>query len=443
MQPTRSRIGAAAGTTTSAEEPDVGPLAGVLFEVFLVGFFLAGFILRFENPLHVRLVNIILLPGIAIAGLLLVRGRTVARAPVSVVALLLLAWMIISFGWSVDPVLTFQQILLDVPRYACLCLVVGVMPVERVHRAIYHFFLFAVLWTVGMLLVDPAGATSPPEQDVVTGWRGPFGHKNGLGITCAFALACFATYLPRSLKRTALMLATVVLLIGSQSSTALAALLVLISSALWLTLIIEKLSDRVRAAYMLISVLLSIFAVWLLLASLPAIVGMFGKDITFTGRTKIWTAAWRWIKERPLTGFGYGAVWLTDEAPTPALNREASADVGLRIFHAHNGAIETMLHLGVVGLGLYLALFIACVRKGFRIVRSVPSIGRWIVLSCAAIITASVTEPTFLGAFLAFVLVLYTVGMKASDDIAATDGVIRSPWPRAPARDPRWLNARS
>ncbi len=437
MQPTRSGAAAAAGATTSAEEPDVGPLAGFLFEVFLVGFFVVGFILRFENPVHVRLINIILLPGIAIGGLLLVRGRAIARAPVSVVVLLLLGWIIVSFGWSVDQVLTFQQILLDVPRYACLCLVVGVLPAQRVHRAIYHFFLIAVLWTVGMLLVDPAGATSPPEEDIVTGWRGPFGHKNGLGITCAFALACFATYLPRSPKRTALLLTTLVLLIGSQSSTALAALLVLISAAMWMSLISEDLSDRVRAAYVLSSVLLSVFAAWLLLASLPAIVGLFGKDITFTGRTRIWTAAWRWIRERPLTGYGYGAVWLTDEAPTPALNREATADVTLRIFHAHNGAIETMLHLGVIGLGLYLALFVACVRKGFNILRSVPSIGRWIVLSCAAIITASVTEPTFLGTFVAFVFVMYTAGMRAGQDAAAAE-VTPTPWPRTPSLDPRW-----
>jgi O-antigen ligase len=442
MQPTRSGDAAAAGATGTAAEPEVGPLAGVLFEVFLISFFIAGFILRFENPLHVRLVNIILLPGIAIGGLLLVRGRSIARAPVSVVVLLLLGWIIISFGWSVDPVLTFQQILLDLPRYTCLCLVVGVMPPERTHRAIYRFFVIAVAWTIAMLIVDPAAATSPPEQDIVTGWRGPFGHKNGLGITCAFAVACFLTYLPHSVKRTVLLAGALVLLVGSQSSTALAALLVLVSSVLWLRLVSEQLSDRVRTAYILISMLLSLFAAWLLLASLPAIVGLFGKDITFTGRTRIWTAAWRWIRERPLTGYGYGAVWLTDEAPTPALIREAVADPSGRIFHAHNGAVETVLHIGMIGLALYLALFVNCVRTGFAILRRSPAIGRWIVLSCAAILTASVTEPTFLGAFLGLILVLYTAGMRAGNDVAPEVVVPHQPWPSTPRIDARRLSAR-
>ena len=57
-------------------------------------------------------------------------------------------------------------------------------------------------------------------------------------------------------------------------------------------------------------VVVSIFALAFLLYAAPqAIFGLLGKDETFTGRTNIWSAVLHQIIQRPLTGYGFGAVW--------------------------------------------------------------------------------------------------------------------------------------
>lgn len=79
--------------------------------------------------------------------------------------------------------------------------------------------------------------------------------------------------------------------------------------------------------------------------------GTFG-DVTFTGRTEIWSFVWRKAMEAPLTGFGYGSFWAVGDK-APAL-REASEQVA-RYTEAHNGFLDVMVSVGTVGLALSVA----------------------------------------------------------------------------------------
>jgi exopolysaccharide production protein ExoQ len=84
---------------------------------------------------------------------------------------------------------------------------------------------------------------------------------------------------------------------------------------------------------------------------------LLGKDATLTGRTKIWAAVMRQIQERPLLGYGYGAVWTEDTGwgPLAWIVKEA----GFRPVHAHNSWLEQWLGMGLWGLGawsLYYAM---------------------------------------------------------------------------------------
>jgi exopolysaccharide production protein ExoQ len=83
--------------------------------------------------------------------------------------------------------------------------------------------------------------------------------------------------------------------------------------------------------------------------------GVLGKDSTLTGRTEIWGPAIRQAETRPLTGFGYGAVW-NDESgwgPVAWITRQA----GFRAYHAHNSWIAIWLETGFIGLGAWCLLF--------------------------------------------------------------------------------------
>ena len=52
-------------------------------------------------------------------------------------------------------------------------------------------------------------------------------------------------------------------------------------------------------------------------AYLPAIVAVYGKDVTLSGRTEIWSAVWRAIENRPFTGYGIDAAF---QGPSTLVN---------------------------------------------------------------------------------------------------------------------------
>jgi exopolysaccharide production protein ExoQ len=81
------------------------------------------------------------------------------------------------------------------------------------------------------------------------------------------------------------------------------------------------------------------------------------KDMTFTGRTFIWDVASGLIAERPGFGHGYYAFWRHGNVEAEALWREfgISRRSG---FTFHSAFVEMAVDLGLVGLGILLALCI-------------------------------------------------------------------------------------
>ena len=76
-----------------------------------------------------------------------------------------------------------------------------------------------------------------------------------------------------------------------------------------------------------------------------------GKDDTLTGRTDLWDLVFPHLWQRPWLGYGYGvfwdpfryALWQSSGWPAP---------------HPHNGYIQLVLDLGVVGLLLFACCFV-------------------------------------------------------------------------------------
>jgi O-antigen ligase len=71
-----------------------------------------------------------------------------------------------------------------------------------------------------------------------------------------------------------------------------------------------------------------------------------GRDETFTGRTWIWEAVIPEFKHMPWLGHGFQSFWTT----------EWRAMV-FGMPYAHNGYLDILLELGVVGLALYTAWY--------------------------------------------------------------------------------------
>ena len=86
------------------------------------------------------------------------------------------------------------------------------------------------------------------------------------------------------------------------------------------------------------------------------ILGAMGKDATLTGRTPMWNVAFTELMNRPWFGFGRGAFWA--EKSKYAIDAGYAVSQGFIPPHAHNGFIDIMLDVGLVGFGVFLISFV-------------------------------------------------------------------------------------
>jgi exopolysaccharide production protein ExoQ len=87
---------------------------------------------------------------------------------------------------------------------------------------------------------------------------------------------------------------------------------------------------------------------------------------TLTGRTELWSELMTYVGARPLAGYGFEGFWGPTHTASVALS------LGWVVPHAHNGYIEMLLDLGVVGLVLFLAVLLSGLFHAQRRLRASP-----------------------------------------------------------------------
>jgi O-antigen ligase len=190
-------------------------------------------------------------------------------------------------------------------------------------------------------------------------WRGVWTHKNTLGYYMSVSLVIFiASAIANPQRRwrwIACTVGAVALILLSQSKTSLVSALIGCSCLPVIALARRGPSQAVIAAWITVSAL---FAAAMGVFVFPdLLLGLVGKDATLTGRTEIWTAVMHQIVKRPITGFGYGAVWDSTSfwGPLPEISKEQ----GFTIHEAHNTWLAVWLELGYVGLAGWAVLFVS------------------------------------------------------------------------------------
>ena len=189
-------------------------------------------------------------------------------------------------------------------------------------------------------------------------WRGLWLEKNIFGDEMSLALLVFAaagTLRPER-KRLWYSLAVIAfgLIFASTSKTSLVA--VTLGFAVFCLVLVVRRGGTlaVMASYGAVVMLIALGAVVLLAPDM--LLGLLGKDATLTGRTQIWAAVMRQIQQRPVLGYGYGAVWTDDSGwgPLAWIIKQA----GFRPDHAHNSWLEQWLGMGYWGLGAWALYYL-------------------------------------------------------------------------------------
>jgi exopolysaccharide production protein ExoQ len=129
-----------------------------------------------------------------------------------------------------------------------------------------------------------------------------------------------------------------------------------------------------------------VFGIGLVTIAVALIIGVYGPDVidsakhvllfgrqessadvgTLTGRTELWAELLTYAASRPLVGYGFEGFW------SPEHTANVSLSLGWVVPHAHNGYIDMLLALGVIGLALFVITLVAGVLHANRTLRVYP-----------------------------------------------------------------------
>ena len=198
-------------------------------------------------------------------------------------------------------------------------------------------------------------------------WRGVYWHRNHLASITALlsaanlcrALVAFQTRDGKGILDVFFYIISLSILYFAKSATGYIVFLVLnfLVSGIWIWL---KIYGRLRRWHY-VAGLGGIVALSLIGAlNLDFIFGMFHRDTTLTGRTSLWSQLLKIGSERFWFGHGFGAIWTLDSFREQI---KVLAKWTSQPLIADNGFLDIFLHLGVIGLLVFLGvLMLASVR---------------------------------------------------------------------------------
>lgn len=225
----------------------------------------------------------------------------------------------------------------------------------RIFEILFLFTGFLIVLNLVAVVIKPAGPL---------GHEGIYPQKNYLGLVAVTSslLALYKIAFGRGLWRVAggfVWLASLVVLVASQSKTSLGLAFLAPAAGLGVAIIAHQM--RLWSGLIVfVAIGLLLFAyffgevafIWDFSSLAQTIFG----DPTLTSRTEIWAFSGDMINQRPLLGYGFGSFWSTGD--TGPVARLAPGFVA-RLNHSHNGYYDMIIQVGLVGFVVFL-IFLFC-----------------------------------------------------------------------------------
>ncbi len=195
-------------------------------------------------------------------------------------------------------------------------------------------------------------------------WRGVFNHRNSLGRIMSIGFnSLVLEYLATKEKKIIMFsLLCLLLVIGSKSTTSL--IILILGIILIFKEKIKPIKNQVKYfyTYLVISVLL--FSTTNIFSYL--IKNFTNRDVTLTGRTYLWDYGINLFKENIVKGYGYLGLWYENSIYWIRMVKK----VGFVAAHIHNGLLEILLQLGLIGFILYFFAVSFGIRKNNRNIKN-------------------------------------------------------------------------
>ncbi len=299
---------------------------------------------------------------------------------------LVVGWAIISVLWSQDPILTIRRsVTLLLATLYGLFLAVRYPPLT-----VLRLLGSAMIVILGASLISVVlGAPWATIDRYYPGsWNGVMYHKNALGRLSVLALIVFGVLFQQTTRLWRIgwavaALAGLLLIIGSQSVSAIVVLGLVVIAGLMLVLI-NTLShqQQLQVAALSLGTAMPVGSLmWFFSAEIAA---FLNRDLTLTGRFPLWQTLWPIAWKQSLLGYGFGAFWLDS-------GRMIELDIALMrqrfwwALHAHNGYLDIWLEVGLIGLVLTCILLIVALWRSLIMIQKKQA-GSYLYFVCLFII---------------------------------------------------------
>lgn len=268
--------------------------------------------------------------------------------------LLMVGWCVLSFLWSDYPGTTLRH-----ATQLCITVAFAIVLAYRITP-----LAFVKIAALAYSAAGVASLISGPGREE-GGFLGIFGSKNAqAGAASMLMIAGLSLLADRSLplrwRATGAVALAIggVLVIWAQSVGAMVTVTV-VAGLFFLILSLRRLPAMTRLVAVTLGLLGLALLALLLYANADKLALMMldatGKDVTLTGRTELWAAAFAEIAQRPLLGAGFHAVWVHGNP----LAEQFWAEFGIKSrsgFNFHNTLINNAVEIGLIGAALQAVL---------------------------------------------------------------------------------------
>lgn len=321
------------------------------------------------------------------------------RLVLSVPVLVFIWWWMMSgfwtrnpFGWSIETQRNLGLVL-------SVMVIVSLLPTEHIVRGLlvtfYATIVFQYFWTATHFSTATANIDEMTGFPV-PGWRGSFVHKNTMGPFLIFAIATIMLFERRAWLRRGSIALALFLIVMSDSATTWSVLSVVLLLIWWLRRLVRN-KGRMKPAFVALSVCGGFVMMVLGSLVIPFLLSLAGKNLTFTGRTRIWANCLVVLRQEPWFGFGLGGVWSNPAAePTKTI----LANLGFVVFHAHNAYLEVALQFGIIGVLIWVSIPLFTIVDSLRLQRVHPQIGQWALVFACSMLMIGMSEVVVFGGWL-------------------------------------------
>lgn len=410
------------GRRPPVPSPSPSPRTSIFAVAALVLSTGAGFALNYDGSGTGSVPLVLLLWGVAYAvgGGLLIDSilRLRQRPPMPPWLLLFIVLAATSTFWSEAPSVTLRRsFALAGTTIVGLAIAYRLRPID-VLEAVRAAALLIVVASLALYFLGDARTV-----DVVHGTlRGVAANKNALGRIAAVGLVASAclVYLDRArLQRCLVTAAPMVLALALTDSAGGVALFVIAGAVIGALAMWRGRTSRLVLVAIVVAGLGAVILAFPNGIAYEDAIAITGRDPTLTGRTDIWDESVLAARERPLSGYGFGAFWgLGGGGVESGAAARIRARLDVPVANAHNGMLDVTLDLGIPGAVVALLVLVGVAMKGIRDAREgradAALLRMWVV---GLIVVSTATESGFLreNSLLTVLLVVAAAARSATE----------------------------